>query len=59
MYTLVSTLAQFDTNYTIFRNVEIFKNYFFPNQKIIYRERKQWIFKNISFVEMNVSKLIN
>jgi hypothetical protein len=26
-------LAQFNTNYIIFRNVEIFKNYFFPNPK--------------------------
>jgi hypothetical protein len=28
-----NTFGQFDTNYIIFRNVEIFKNYFFQLKK--------------------------
>ncbi len=28
-------IGQFDINYIIFRNVEIFKNYLFQNQKIL------------------------
>jgi hypothetical protein len=50
-------LGQFDTNYIIFRIVEIFKNYFFQIKK--YCEGYQWIFGNIPSVEMKISKLIN
>jgi hypothetical protein len=32
-----STLANFNNNYIIFRNVEIFKNYFFKIKKICER----------------------
>jgi len=57
LLSLPSYLGQFDTNYIIFRNVEIFKNYFFQIKK--YCEENSGYFKNISFVEMNVSQLIN
>jgi hypothetical protein len=32
---------QFDTNSIIFRNVEIFKNYFFQNQKNIVKDNSE------------------
>jgi hypothetical protein len=32
-------LGQFDSNYIIFRNVEIFKNYFFQIKKNILKEK--------------------
>jgi hypothetical protein len=32
---LENIMAKFDTNYIIFRNVEIFKNYFFQIKKIL------------------------
>ncbi len=53
-----STLANSTFNYIIFRNVEIFKNYFISNKIIIVKENSEY-FRNIPFVEMNVSKLIN
>ncbi len=36
-------LGQFDTNYIIFRNVEIFKKYFFPNQKNIVKDNSGYL----------------
>jgi len=50
-FSLPSYLGQFDTNYIIFRNVEIFKNYFFQIKK--YCEENSGYFKIFSFVEMN------
>jgi hypothetical protein len=52
-------LGQFDTTYIIFRNVEIFKNYFFQiGKKNIVKENSGYL-GIFHFVEMNVSKLIN
>jgi hypothetical protein len=42
----------------LFSEMLKFSKFIFPNQ-YIYCERKYLIFKNISFVETNVSKLIN
>jgi hypothetical protein len=50
------------TNYTIFRNLEIFKKCIF-NQKYLFfrRENKESdeIFENILFIKMKFAKLIN
>ncbi len=35
---LSTYLGQFDINYIVFKNVEIFKNYFFQIKKILWRE---------------------
>jgi hypothetical protein len=48
VYTLVPW--PIDTNYIIFRNVEIFKNYFFQIKK--YCEDIKEYLRNIPFVEM-------
>ncbi len=61
IYTLVSTLAKFDTNYTIiFRNndEDFSKIISSKSKKKIVKENSR-IFRNIPFVEMNVPKLIN
>ncbi len=48
-------MHQFDTNYIIFKNVEIlFQNFFAFENKIKFDE----IFENISFVKMESSKII-
>ncbi len=36
-------LGQFDTNYITFRNVEILKKYFFPNQKNIVKDNSEYL----------------
>jgi len=41
-YTLVP-LGQFNTNYIIFRNVEIFKKYFFQIKKYIVKENSGYL----------------
>jgi hypothetical protein len=48
-------LGSFNTNYIIFRNVEIFK-FFFCSKKKIW-EIKYWIFKNILYVNFKFSKM--
>jgi hypothetical protein len=45
-------LGNFDINYIILRNVEIFKKYFFQIAK--YSEWKYWIFRNIIFHQKNI-----
>jgi hypothetical protein len=50
----LSTLANSTLIILFYRNFEIFQKKFLPNQKKIVN-----ILRNISFVEINVSKLIN
>jgi len=38
-------LGQFDTNYIIFRIVEIFKKQFLPNQKEIVKDNNEYFLK--------------
>jgi hypothetical protein len=53
---MLEYLGQFNTNYIIFRNIEIFKERFFSEIKI---KKYDEIFGNISFVILEYSKLIN
>jgi len=48
-------LGSFDINYIVFKNVEIFRFFFFKEQ--LWKEILN--FKNNLFVKMNISKLIN
>jgi hypothetical protein len=48
----------FNTNYIIFRNGEIFKKLFFPNQKNIVKDNSEYL-GIFPFVQMKISKLIN
>jgi hypothetical protein len=49
-------IGNFDNNYIIFRNVEIFKTWDFQITKV--HPGKYLIFKNILFVEMKISNLL-
>jgi hypothetical protein len=56
-----STRDQFDTNYNIFRNVEIFIIVLFFEKSFFSKKKEKNLmeyFGNISFVEMESSKLI-
>ncbi len=55
--TLIHYLDCFNTNYITFRSIESFKYYFFEMKNVC--DVNYWFFKNIVFVEMKSSKLIN
>jgi hypothetical protein len=52
-----SYLDHFDINYIILRNFVNFKKKIFQITK--YMEQRYWVFMNILFFEINISKLIN
>jgi len=51
-------LGQFDTNYIVFRNIEILKNYFFQIKKYIVKENSGYL-GIFHLLKINLSKLIN
>jgi hypothetical protein len=55
--TLTHYLSCFSTNYITFRSIESFEYYFFEIKNVC--DVNYWFFKNIVFVEMKSSKLIN
>jgi hypothetical protein len=55
-YTTTLEVGSFDTNYIIFRNIEIFTQK--KNQMTKICERKHWTFKNILFVKMKNALII-